>query len=187
MSSETKAKYEKIPVETNHGWIQAGKELLILLKGKIKVNDLNQNVFINRLHPKSVFELREGFDFVDATKVIQECPSFTVEMSKFKKACEHFARKILLLLGMAFEVEDVNFFLKACTHLDDSNVGNECDMRAIYYPPIPENHEIPMGTVRCASHTDYELMTFLFQDNVGGLEVSIKLLLTLIYSIVQYC
>lgn len=126
---------------------------------------------INRLHPKSVFELREGFDFVDASKVIKECPIFTVEMSKFKTACEQFARKVLLLLSIAFEIEDVNFFLNNCTHLDDPNVGNECDMRAIYYPPIPENQDILEGTVRCASHTDYELMTFLFQDNVGGLEV----------------
>lgn len=92
-------------------------------------------------------------------------------MSQFKKSCEQFARKILLLLGMSLEVEDVNFFLKTCTHLDDPNVGNECDMRAIYYPPIPKIHDIPEGTVRCASHTDYELMTLLFQDNVGGLEV----------------
>ncbi|KAJ6632676.1 Multiple inositol polyphosphate phosphatase 1 [Pseudolycoriella hygida] len=147
---ETKAKYKKIPVVTNHGWIQAGQELL---------------------HPKSVFELREGFDFVDATKVIKECPHFTVDMAKFKTACEQFARKVLLLLSFAFQIDDVNFFLNNCTHLDDSSVANECDMRAIYYPPIPQNHDIPEGTVRCASHTDYELMTFLFQDNVGGLEV----------------
>lgn len=92
-------------------------------------------------------------------------------MAKFKTACDQFARKVLLLLSVAFGIDDVNFFLNNCTHLDDPNVGNECDMRAIYYPPIPENHAIPEGTVRCASHTDYELMTFLFQDNVGGLEV----------------
>ncbi|XP_037036179.1 2-oxoglutarate-Fe(II) type oxidoreductase ppzD-like [Bradysia coprophila] len=147
---ETKAKYKKIPVLTNHGWIQPGAELL---------------------HPKSVFELREGFDFVDATKVISECPSFSVEMSTFKTACEQFARKVLLLLSLAFQIDDVNFFVNTCTHLNDPNVPNECDMRAIYYPPIPKNQDIPEGTVRCASHTDYELMTLLFQDNVGGLEV----------------
>ncbi len=123
------------------------------------------------MHPKSVFELREGFDFVDATKVISECPTFTVEMSTFKTACEQFARKVLLLLSLAYQIEDVNFFVNNCKHLDDPNVPNECDMRAIYYPPIPKTHDIPEGTVRCASHTDYELMTFLFQDNVGGLEV----------------
>lgn len=95
-------------------------------------------------------------------------------MSKFKTACERFARKVLILLSLAFEIEEVNFFLNKCTHLDDSNVANECDMRAIYYPPIPKSHNIPEGTVRCASHTDYELMTFLFQDNVGGLEVRNK-------------
>jgi len=147
---ETKIKYRKIAVVENHGWIQAGQELL---------------------HPKSIFELREGFDFVDPTKKIMECPLFTVEMSTFKTACEKFARKILLLLSLALQIEDVNFFVKTCSHLDDPNVQNECDMRAIYYPPIPNNYDIPEGTVRCASHTDYELMTLLFQDNVGGLEV----------------
>lgn len=103
--------------------------------------------------------------------MIKECPSFTVEMSTFKTECERFARKVLLLLSMAFGIEDINFFLNNCTHLDNPNVANECDMRAIYYPPIPKSQDIPEGTVRCASHTDYELMTFLFQDNVGGLEV----------------
>lgn len=123
------------------------------------------------MHPESVFELREGFDFVDRTKVISECPNFTIEMSIFKTACEQFARKVLLLLSLAYQIEDVNFFVNTCKHLNDSSVPNECDMRAIYYPPIPDSQEIPEGTVRCASHTDYELMTFLFQDNVGGLEV----------------
>lgn len=133
----------------------------------------NKKISINRLHPNSVFELREGFDFVDAAKVIRECPSFSVKMSEFKTACEQFARKVLLLLGMAFKTEDVNFFVNTCKHLDDPTVPNECDMRAIYYPPIPNSTDIPEGTVRCASHTDYELMTFLFQDNVGGLEVRV--------------
>lgn len=78
---------------------------------------------------------------------------------------------LLPLLSRSLGLDDPNFFNNCCTHLDDSNAGNECDLRAIYYPPIPNETEIPVGTIRCAEHTDYELCTLLFQDDIGGLEV----------------
>lgn len=103
---------------------------------------------------------------------ILECPDFSPTMDTFKRECQKFMKLVLLpLLSRSLGLDDPNFFNNCCTHLDDSNAGNECDLRAIYYPPIPNETEIPVGTIRCAEHTDYELCTLLFQDDIGGLEV----------------
>lgn len=93
-------------------------------------------------------------------------------MDQFKKECETFMKKFLLpLLSTSLGIDQRDFFNKCCTHLDDATVGNECDLRVIYYPPVPNATEIPAGAIRTAEHTDYELCTLLFQDDVGGLEV----------------
>ena len=47
--------------------------------------------------------------------------------------------------------------------------------RTLNYPPI-EDENIDSDIERCGQHTDYGTMTLLFQDDIGGLEVSFKLL-----------
>lgn len=56
--------------------------------------------------------------------------------------------------------------------MDVPEVANECEFSMLYYPPIFSETVLPKDTVRCAEHTDYEIMTFLFQNQVGGLEVT---------------
>lgn len=143
----------------------------------------------NSLHPNSVFELRECFDIAGNERFYptpNEHPNFRHEMEKLENEGKVLMRKLLKLLGLSLQLEDSDYFIKCCRHLDncggrrnDDNiqmpvVSNECDLRAIYYPPIPDNLQVPQGTVRCAEHTDYEILTLLFQDNVGGLEVNGK-------------
>ena len=49
-------------------------------------------------------------------------------------------------------------------------------LRSIYYPPITKAIEERMALeksqiVRCGEHSDYGTITFLYQDDMGGLEV----------------
>lgn len=50
--------------------------------------------------------------------------------------------------------------------------GNPTALRLLYYPPLPEESIIKPEQVRCGEHSDYGSITLLFQDSVGGLEVS---------------
>ena len=49
---------------------------------------------------------------------------------------------------------------------------NASALRLLYYPPLPEKSNVKPGQIRCGEHSDYGSITLLFQDDVGGLEVS---------------
>ncbi len=72
--------------------------------------------------------------------------------------------------------------------------GNRSDIRSLYYPPIEGSSsqhkfgnmwpskgkkglrffflgEVTPGLTRCGEHFDYGTLTFLIQDDIGGLEV----------------
>ena len=49
---------------------------------------------------------------------------------------------------------------------------NKTALRLLYYPAVGD--QLKEGQVRCGEHSDYGSITLLFQDNVGGLEVSAK-------------
>ena len=48
--------------------------------------------------------------------------------------------------------------------------GNRTALRTHYYPP-PDNYTLLDDQIRCGEHTDFGTITFLVQDEVGGLEV----------------
>ena len=49
--------------------------------------------------------------------------------------------------------------------------GNRTALRTHYYPPLPDSFSPAKNQIRCGEHTDYGTMTFLVQDEIGGLEV----------------
>ena len=49
--------------------------------------------------------------------------------------------------------------------------GNSSDFRTLLYPALEADRYIPPGQVRLGEHIDYGTVSFIFQDNVGGLEV----------------
>ena len=53
---------------------------------------------------------------------------------------------------------------------------NVTKLRSIHYPPISKDIEEMIALnksqiVRCGEHSDYGTITFLYQDDMGGLEV----------------
>jgi len=80
---------------------------------------------------------------------------------------------MLKLLAISLKLQDPDYFIKCCRHLDIPETANECDFSMIHYPSIHSDTVLPPDTVRCAEHTDYEIMTLLFQNQVGGLEIKV--------------
>lgn len=86
------------------------------------------------------------------------------------KACNELAKKAIILFAISLNL-DPKFFLDRCSHIDDLTLPRAGNMRALHYPPIPSDMVVQPGTVRLGEHSDYALLTFLFQDMIGGLEV----------------
>ena len=55
-------------------------------------------------------------------------------------------------------------------HQNMSSTTNATALRLLHYPVITQ--QLKEGQLRCGKHSDYGSITLLFQDNIGGLEVS---------------
>ncbi|ODM96320.1 hypothetical protein Ocin01_10360 [Orchesella cincta] len=151
LPKEIKRKYKKNMKESRNGWVEPGEELL---------------------HPDSTFEYRECFDITSRKKFYPtDIPSFRPVHRRLESDCQKVIKNLLKLLAISLKLEDPEFFIKRCCHLDVPEIANECDFSMIFYPPILSETILPPGTVRCAEHTDYEIITLLFQNRVGGLEI----------------
>ena len=91
-------------------------------------------------------------------------PEWQPTMQKFYWTCFEAAKTILraLALGIGLPEEEL---LKL-------HSGNYNQLRLLNYPPIPaKSLEVGGGFERMPAHTDWSTITFLFQDDCGGLQV----------------
>ena len=117
-------------------------------------------------------ELREAFDISGANRFYPEdVPEFQNKLETLERACIELDKKLLVTLAIALGLDDLNFFLHKTPQLKDKDIPNLDVFRTLYYPRVQD--EIEPGTERCAKHTDYGTCTLLFQDQVGGLEVTV--------------
>lgn len=133
-----------------------------------------EHICYSRLHPDSKFEYRECFDITRKKPIhpTDDIRSFESTNTKLQLHCKKLIGNLLKLLALSLKLNDSNYFIHCCRHLDDPETDNECDFSMIHYPPILSDTILPADTVRCAEHTDYEILTLLFQNEIGGLEVN---------------
>jgi isopenicillin N synthase-like dioxygenase len=83
-------------------------------------------------------------------------------MQRFYRMCLDGAYKIQRVLAHALDLEQ-DFFVRY-------HNGENYTLRLLYYPAVgvDEVQDMQLGA---GEHTDYGLLTLLFQDDVGGLEV----------------
>lgn len=133
-----------------------------------------KNFTFHRLHPDSKFEYRECFDITRKKTIYPtDIPNFQLTNASLQFYCQNLIKNLLKLLALSLKLNDSDYFINCCRHLDIPETDNECDFSMIHYPPILSDTVLPPDTVRCAEHTDYEILTLLFQNEVEGLEVNI--------------
>lgn len=83
--------------------------------------------------------------------------------------CYQLLKNLFHYLAKSLDLKDENFFVNTVRCLDNPAVSCLTTLRSTYYPPIPDM--TAEGATRCEEHADYGLVTLLFQDDMGGLEV----------------
>ena len=97
-------------------------------------------------------------------KTTSNIPHFEASVIKYWQSCLSLARALVRTFALSLSLPE-DYFDSKFTHPDAALALN-------YYPPIPA----PKGPsadeqVSIGSHTDFQLFTILWQDQVGGLQV----------------
>ncbi|CAG7728417.1 unnamed protein product [Allacma fusca] len=124
--------------------------------------------------PATTYEVKECYDVNVATpKFPAEAPEFTSSAQELLEAFEDLKTKVFKLLAKALEVDE-DFILNSSTYLEGSGSPNFTLFRVLKYPKVPDVRDVPKGAIRCAEHCDWDVLTFLYQDSTGGLQVKTK-------------
>ena len=67
---------------------------------------------------------------------------------------------------------DEEYFTRCHTMMCQGSDKNATTFRTLFYPSLADT-AIKAGVERCGQHSDYGTFTLLFQDDIGGLEVTL--------------
>ncbi|MDP5053335.1 MAG: isopenicillin N synthase family oxygenase, partial [Congregibacter sp.] len=119
------------------------------------------------LDPSRPGDLKESFtmrnllaDRVAAQRWPDE--SFRASASTFYQEALAAAQRLQRLLALALDVP-LDYFVA-------QHGGENITLRLLHYPPVTSNM-IDLEQMGAGAHTDYGMLTLLFQDAVGGLQV----------------
>lgn len=84
-------------------------------------------------------------------------------MTSFYWTCFEAGKRILRALALGIGLDE--------DHLLKYHSGHYNQLRLLHYPPIPAAAIEGGKFARMPAHTDWSTMTFLFQDDCGGLQV----------------
>ena len=88
-------------------------------------------------------------------------PGFRDVLETYFTRMEALNRTVMRLLAQALDLP--------ATYFDPFCEDAVCNLKLLHYPPMPPNpHPDEKG---CGAHTDWGALTFLAQDDVGGLQV----------------
>lgn len=125
-----------------------------------------QGVREEHLDPKTPPDLKESITMrnpLSRTDADWPDEEFRDLLFEFFRACLDSVKKVQRVFAKALDVEQ-DFFV-------DCHTGENITMRCLHYPPLSADLE---GQLGAGAHTDYGMLTFLFQDMVGGLQVQDK-------------
>ena len=113
-----------------------------------------------------VLELKESWNTrqFDKNMPTEDAPDFSRDIVALNNTFEALSERVLACLETAMGRPG----LLTEAHRDEQGNRNS-DLRAAYYPALPE--PVPVGAVRCSTHSDFGSMAFLIQEECGGLEV----------------
>ena len=121
-------------------------------------------------------EIKESFAMMGAQDQGSESypddhlPEFRTSMKQMRKDCDSMVVKLLNLFGKTVTPKDDKYYSKTHQAFSDTRISNVSTLRTHFYPPV--GADAPVNSTRCGPHSDYGTFTLLFQDSMGGLEVS---------------
>ena len=126
-----------------------------------------QEVGIEHLDPTQPADIKETFTM---RNVLNHDPDdsrwpsdeFRKTVTLFYKACIEVAYRIQRVCASALSV-DQEFFV-------DYHQGENVTLRLLYYP-ADQDGPVESGQLGAGAHTDYGMLTLLFQNGIGGLQV----------------
>jgi isopenicillin N synthase-like dioxygenase len=126
-----------------------------------------QSLGVEHLDPSKPADLKQTFTLRDLLRHDKEdprwpTPEFRDQSTNFYKACLEGAYRIQRVLSKALGV-DRDFFVQY-------HQGENVSLRLLYYPSSGID-DIAVGQLGAGAHTDYGMITLLFQKDIGGLEV----------------
>ncbi|XP_057298188.1 uncharacterized protein LOC130629099 [Hydractinia symbiolongicarpus] len=120
------------------------------------------------------YDLKECFNFLPKdqffSKMDDTLPEFMTVQSNFFNACKELSIHVLRLLTLMLPVGNADFLNSKHIHIGQGNL-NASISRQLFYPPINGKENVLENQLRCGEHSDYGTLTFLFQDEAGGLQV----------------
>ena len=126
-----------------------------------------QSMGVEHLDPTMPADLKQTFTLRDLLRHDRSdtrwpTPEFRDELTDFYKACLDGAHRIQRVFSKALGMEK-DFFVQY-------HQGENVSLRLLYYPSSGVD-DIAVGQLGAGAHTDYGMITLLFQKDIGGLEV----------------
>ena len=122
------------------------------------------------LNPNLPADLKESFNYSPDEELTGWPPVDDFERMT-KELFTMFATLVKRFLDVLSIGLNIPVDLLRDAHKQLGQRGNTSTLRSLYYPPIPPNSDIKPGQVRLGAHDDYGTITFLYQDDVGGLDL----------------
>jgi len=143
------------------------EEKLSSAYGSAEENFGYQSLGLEHLDPSKPADLKQTFTLRDLLGHDPEDPrwptaEFRNELTAFYKACLEGGHRIQRVFAKALGV-DREFFVQY-------HQGENVSLRLLYYPSSGIE-QIATGQLGAGAHTDYGMITLLFQQDIGGLEV----------------
>ena len=147
--------------EVNIGFLPTGAQVIRTSKiAEVKKPNLNESFYIIRDYPPDHPAILGRRPFVEPNKWPPGLPGFRPATMAYFTAMEALARRMLPLVAMALDMPP--------GHLDADFRDPTCTLRLIRYQPQPPGEADRFGF---APHIDTNLLTFLAQSALPGLEV----------------
>ncbi|KAI9768194.1 MAG: hypothetical protein M1840_005024 [Geoglossum simile] len=149
--------------ESNRGYTGHGREKVTNLGDKSAVGelreetpDLKESIEIGR-------DNEPGFPNRWPDGLDKEGGAFKGVMQEFFEICKNLHVVVMRSIGLGMGLED-DFF-------DQYTDGGDNTLRLLHYPSVHKDVFLNKDQVRAGDHSDYGSITFLFQDECGGLQV----------------
>lgn len=121
------------------------------------------------------FDIKEAYDYVAVSSYSKTIPNTDDHVPDFDQVNSQLFKKgidltclLIQLFAISLNLDDKELFKKQCQFAGDPS-KNPTHFRSLWYPEIKQ--EVADDQLRCSAHSDFRIMTLLFQDGVGGLQV----------------